>query len=521
MMDAQFLIALAVAVAVIGSAGLEHASGIPAPVFLIPAGVGVSYVPGLPEVVLGPKVVFFVFLPPLLYSAAFVTSPREWRANWRPITTLAVGLVVATMFAVAAVTEVLIGDLDWAAAFVLGAVLAPTDPVAATGVIGRLRAPARLRTILEGESLVNDGVALAIYSIAVAAAVSGSFSVLHGFVRFLEVAAGGIAIGIALGWLVAHLRRRIHDPLLEITISLLTPYLAYLPAEEAHVSGILATVTTGAYLGSQSEGIFRAQTRLQASAFWGVLTFLTESALFVLLGAQLPLVISGLSGHGTTSLVADAVLAFGVVVAVRLAWQFTVPHLVHALDVRFRELRSPMPGRERFLLGWAGMRGAVTLAAALSIPRDLPARQLVLFLAFSVILATILVQGLTLPLLVRALGLAEPEEARRHELDARVRLAEAALNRLDEIAAEETFEAEAVEPLRRLHAGRVERHTAELEEEEDGQPSEPSIERLQVELIRAQRDMLRRLGEQGDVDPATARRLERELDLEESRAAPG
>ncbi len=517
-MDAHFLIALAVAVVVIASVPFEKSSGLPGPVFLVPAGVGLTFVPGLPDIVLRPNVIFYLFLPPLLYSAAFFTSPREWRQNWRPITGLALGLVLATVFAVGGVLGAAVAGLGWAAAFVLGAVLAPTDPVSATGVIGRLGAPERLRTILEGESLVNDGIALVIYSIAVSAAVSGSFSVLHGFVRFVEVAAGGVAVGVAAGWILGQIRRRVHEPRLEITISLLTPYAVYLPAEQAHVSGILATVTTGAFLGWQSKGLFSAQTRMQAFAFWDVLTFLLESALFVLLGAQFPLVVRGLGSQSSASLAWYALLAFAVVVTVRMVWQFTVPHFVHALDARFRELRSPTPARERLLLGWAGLRGAVTLAAALSIPLAMPGRQLVLFLAFSVILATILVQGTTLPLLVRVLGVAEPAAVQRRELEARVKLDEAALDRLEELAAEQDVGAETLEPLRRHYTSRIERQTAHLEER-DGADDGIQPEQLQLDLIGAQRDQLRALRRRGAIDSATARRLQRELDLEESRAA--
>jgi Na+/H+ antiporter len=512
-MSAQFLIALAVAAAVIGSVGLERASGLPGTVFLVPAGVGLSYLPGLPRIGLDPKVVFFVFLPPLLYAAAFFTSPRDWRTNWRSITALAIGLVVATSFAVAGVAGRLIGRLDWAAAFVLGAAaaVAPTDPVAATAVIGRLGGPARLRTVLEGESLVNDGVGLVIFSIAVSAGVSGSFSILHGFVRFVEVAAGGIAVGAVVGWAVVEVRRRIHDPMVEITVSLLTPYLAYLPANQAHVSGVLATVATGAFLGWRSEGLFTAQTRMQAFAFWDVLRFLLESTLFVLLGAQFRSVVGGLSRYAALSLVWYALLTFAVVAVVRLLWQFIVPHFLRPGGVA--------PWRERLVLGWAGLRGAVTLAAALSIPHTLPDRSLVLFLAFSVILATTLVEGLTLPLLVTRLRIAQPAQTRRREIEARVKLAEAALNRLVELAAEDETDVESIEPLRTIHGQRIERLRSELDDRNDDSDDGRSSEELQLEVIDAQREMLRRLSGEGALDRTTAQRLQRELDLEESRTA--
>jgi CPA1 family monovalent cation:H+ antiporter len=516
---ATFLGALAVAAAVVGSAGVSRASGLPAPIFLVTAGLGVSFLPGVSELALGPQLIFYGFLPPLVYSAAFFTSSREWRDNWQPIALLAVGLVLATLFAVAGAAAALFTGVGWGAAFVLGAVVAPTDPVAATGVVSRLRAPPRLRAILEGESLVNDGIALVIYSIAVSAALSGGFSVLHGVVRFAEVAAGGVALGLLLGWVLVHARRRINDPMIEITVSLLTPYVAFVSAEQAHVSGILATVTTGVFLGWRSEGLFQAQTRVQALTFWGVFTFLLESSLFVLLGAQFRVVASGVERVPPISLLRDALVVFAVVAVARLVWMFTVPHFVHALDVRFRELRSPTPWQERLVLGWAGMRGAVTLAVALAIPLRMGGRPLVLFLAFSLIVATIVVEGVTLPRLIRALGLARVDEATRRELEARVKLAEAALDRLEELAAEEDVEVSRVEPLRGVYEDRLHQLATQLQEEEaaDGRPAEPALEELRLDLIRAERAMLRRLQREGAVDRETGRTLERELDLEESR----
>jgi CPA1 family monovalent cation:H+ antiporter len=460
-----------------------------------------------------------VFLPPLLYSAAFFTSPQEWKENWRPISALAIGLVLATLVAVAGVAVAVIAGVGWATAFVLGAVVAPTDPVAASGVIGRLRAPPRLRTILEGESLVNDGVALVIYAVAVEAAVSGSFSLLHGVGLFFGSSVGGVAIGLVVGLAVATARRRIHDPMVEITISLVTPYLAYLPAELAHVSGILATVTTGTYLGARSDGLFRAETRVRANAVWDTFRFLLESTLFVLLGTQFAVVVGGLDSYSSGSLVVYAAAVFGAVVLVRIAWQSTVPHVFHALDLRFRETRSSTPWQQRLILGWSGMRGAVTLAAALSIPRAAGNRQLVLFLAFSVIVLTIVIQGTTLPWLIRRLGVARPEGARRQELEARVKLAEAALDELERLAADDDVDSERVEPLRQIYQERIDRNTIELEQRGgDGDGGGRTSTDLQLDLIGAQRQMLRRLTDEGSLDPQTGRRLEGELDLEESRA---
>lgn len=514
-----FLLAVGIGLCVIASAALERRTQLPIPVFLVPAGVALAYAPGVPDAILRPDVVFYVFLPPLVYASAFFTTPRQWRANWRPIALLAVGLVVATVFVTAAVAVVAVVGLGWAAAFVLGAVVSPTDPVAATGVIGRLGAPARLRTVLEGESLVNDGVALVIFSVAVSAARSGSFSLLHGLLEFVEAFAGGVAIGVVVGWTVTQIRRRVHDTMIEITISLLTPYVAYVPAQQAHVSGVLATVTAGAFLGWNSEGIFRPHVRVQSYAFWQVLTFLLESTLFVLLGLQFPVVVGGLSHAGTT-LAWWGLVVFATVVGVRLLWQFTVPPLLGILDRRLRGAETTAPWRERLVVGWAGIRGALTLAAALSIPADVPGRRLVLYLAFAVVLASILVEGLSLPWLVSSLGLAAGDATRRREDEARVCLAEAALRRLDELA-DDGVEEERIEPFRLLFEERRSQATSRLADEDDDGNDGVEPARVEAEVVSAQREVLHRLVDQRKLDPESARALQRELDMAEVRLPHG
>lgn len=490
-MGNTFLVGVAVAAAVLGAVALSRRSPVPAPVFLVLAGVGLSFVPHLPRVILRPDVVFYVFLPPLLYSAAFFSSPRELRRNWVPISLLAVGLVLATLFAVAGAAGGILG-LDWGAAFALGAIVAPTDPISATAVLARLGAPQRLRTILEGESLVNDGVALVVYRLAVAAAVGAGFSAAHGVARFAEMAAGGVAIGAVLGFLVVQVRQRLHDTELETVISLVMPFVAYVPAERAHVSGVLAVVSMGVFLGWRSEGIFLPETRLQATAFWSILTFLLGSVLFVLLGAQLRVVVAGIHGVGASTLVWYALVVVVAVIAIRLLFQAAAP---------------ASSWRARLVLGWSGMRGAITLAAALALPVRFPARDLVLYLAFAVVLATLVLQGISLPLLVRRLGLGRGEEAGRREREARIALLEAALARADEL------DGGVADPVRDLYAQRLRRLAAG----EEAQEELSGLRAAQRELIAAQRRELRRLRREGGIDVETARRLQRELDVEELR----
>jgi Na+/H+ antiporter len=505
------LIGLAVAVAVIASTGLARVTRVPVPCYLVLAGLVVGLLPGIEEIRLPPDVVFFGFLPPLLYAAAFLTAPREVRENWLSILLLAVGLTAATLFAVGFVAWAAVAALGAGGAFLLGAVVGPTDPVSATTVIGATSAPERLRTILEAESLVNDGVALVAFSIALTAVERGSFSVGDGLLKFLELSAGGIAYGVLVAVIVERIRRRIHDVQIEIPISLLTPYLAYIPAERLHVSGILATVACGVYLGWRAEGIFRPDVRLQSRAFWDMFTFVLSSVLFVLLGTQFRVVLHGLGSYSDWVLARDAVLVFAVVLVVRLVWMFTVPHLV-AVVGRSRDWAEIDPWRDRFVLGWSGMRGALSLAAALSIPATIAHRDEILFLTFTTILGGLVVLGIPLPWLLERLGFgpAGPDDA---ELEARRAVAEAALLRLAELEDEHWVSPEVVAALRQLYESRIGRLGARLDGDAAGVER---YQRLRRELLAAERAELRRRELDGTIGFGTARRIERQLDHEES-----
>lgn len=505
------LVGLVVAAAVILSAALARRTRVPAPCFLVLAGLAVGAVPGIEEIRLPPDVVFFGFLPPLLYAAAFLTAPREVRQNWLSILLLAVGLTAATLFAVAGAAWAAVAALGAGASFVLGAVLGPTDPVSATAVIGSTSAPERLRTVLEAESLVNDGIGLVAFSIALTAVEHGSFSAGDGVLEFVRLSAGGIAFGIVVAIVVERVRRRAHDAEIAIPISLLTPYLAYIPAERMHVSGILATVACGVYLGWRSDGIFRPEVRLQSQVFWDIFTFILSSVLFVLLGTQFRVVLNGLGSYSAGTLARDAILVFGVVVAVRLAWMFTVPHLV-AVVGRSRDWAELDPWRDRLVLGWSGMRGALSLAAALSIPASVAHRDEILFLTFTTILATMVVLGIPLPWLLERLGFG-PAGLSRAELEARRAVAEAALRRLDELDGEEELPPELVQSLRQLYESRIGR--LEARRDGDGVGME-RYRRLRRELLAAERAELRRRERAGAVGFDTARRIERQLDHEES-----
>jgi monovalent cation/hydrogen antiporter len=515
-MHPSILVPLAVAVAALAGASLARVSPVPAPVFYVLAGLAVAYAPGIQHVQLPPHVVFYGFLPPLLYHAAFFTSPRETRAQAVPIVTLAVGLVIATMFAVGWVIAAAIGTVGIGAGFVLGAVLGPTDPVAATAVMQKLDTPERLQAVIEGESLVNDGIGLVAFSIAVAGVTQSGFSAPHALVEFVQVSGGGVAFGLVVGWVVERIRRRVHDTEIEILISLLTPYAAYIPAERMHVSGVLATVACGVYLGWHAGGIFQPQVRLQSSAFWEVLNFLLTAILFVLLGMQFPSVVDALGRYSSWQLLWWAFLTAGVVVAVRMLWMFTVPYLVSAVT-RSRSWRDVAPRRDRIVLGWSGVRGALSLAAALSISGAVPHRELLLFLTFTTILAGLLVQGISLPWVLRALGFHRAEEMRLGEAKARLQLVRAALHRLDELRDEEWAAPELVDVTRQIYEQRADRLGARVEPDREDGGSGGDYTRLRHELIIAQRRMLTELSRAGDLSASEARQIERELDLEEVR----
>jgi len=420
----------------------------------------------------------------------------------------------------------LIDGIPWAVAFALGAIVAPTDPVAATAIARRLGAPRRTIAVIEGESLVNDGTALVAYRVALGAAVGGSFSALDAGVEFVLGAAGGVAIGLAVGWIICEIRKRIEDPPVEVTISLFTAYAAYLPAEQLHCSGVLAAVFAGIYLGWRAPEIASATARIQAFSVWELVVFLLNAVLFMLIGLQLPAVLDGLDAYSTGSLVGYAAAVIAVVVGARMVWLFTVTYIVRAIDRRPQQRERRSSPQQRVVGAWAGMRGAVSLAAALALPLEtdagapLPERDLLIFLTFSVILFTLVVQGLTLPALIRRLNVVEDgSEEAREELKARISAATAALTRLEEIGAEDWVREETLERVRGLYDYRRRRFKAQAGKVEDDGFEERSTayQTLIHELIAAQRAALVQLRNEHVISNDVMHRIERELDLEESR----
>jgi CPA1 family monovalent cation:H+ antiporter len=487
---------------------LADLAAIPYPIVLVIGGLAIGLLPALPDVELGPEVVFLVFLPPLLHAAGWQASPRELKAEIRPLSYLAISLVLATMVAVAVVAHELVPGLTWEAAFVLGAVVAPTDPVSAAATFTRIPVPERVRLLVEGEAMLNDATALVVFRLAVTAALSGTFDPGEAAVDFVLSAAGGIAIGLAAGWLELRVLRLQADTALTIFLTLGGAYGGYIAGEVAGVSGVLAAVTSGLYLGWFSHLAFDADTRLTAIGFWNVLVFGLNAMLFTLLGLQLPGLVDALRSElSLGDLTVAAFVVSATVIGLRVAAQF---------------IPGAFPGgswRERVVVGWSGMRGAISLAAALSVPLAIDARPQILYLTFVVLLVTLVGQGLTLPALLRALHIEGPRPWTPDEAVARLEAAQAALDRIDELESEGVDE-DRLRRLRELYRARFRACMAVIGGADGGRPpADPRREygELRRDLIGVERATLLRLRNAGSLRQETMRQIERDLDLEEAR----
>jgi Na+/H+ antiporter len=524
MTEAELLIA-GLLVAVTGLSALARLLAIPYPIVLVVGGVVLGFVPGLPPVELDPEVVLVVFLPPLLYGASIFANFGDLRANLRALTLSTVALVLATMVTVACVAHVLIPQLSWEAAFVLGAVVSPTDPLAAAVVMRRLDVPRRLVSTIEGEGLFNDATALVAYRVAVGAVVAGSFSLLDAGLEFVLGAAGGVAIGIAVGWAVAEIRRRTVDGQLSVTISLLTGYAAFVPAEALHASGVLAAVTAGIYMGIRGPRILPARVRLQGYFVWNILDFVVNAILFVLIGLQLRTVVDGLSGYAPGTLAGYGLAIAAVVLGTRIAWMFTMPYLIRALDRRPSQRARRMSAQHRMIVAWSGMRGAVSLAVALAIPlttdagAPFPQRDLIIFLTFAVIFFSLVVQGLTLPALIRRLGVTADAADAEEEIRGRIVAAKAAMDELDALADEDWTRDATIERLRGFYAYRKRRFAAQAGRIEDTGYEERTFayQRTLQRVLAAQREALLQMRSNGELSNEMMNVIMRDLDLEESR----
>ena len=499
---------------------------IPYPILFVLGGLALGFFPGLPDIVLEPELVFVAFLPPLLYASAYFTSLRELRTNVKPIAVLSVGLVLVTMVVVAVVAHAVVDGMPWAAAFTLGAIVSPTDPIAASTIARRLGVGRRVVAIVEGESLINDGTALVAYKFAVAAVITGAFSLAEASLEFVWNVVGGIAIGLIVAYGIRQVRKRINHPPTEIAIALLSGYLGFLPASALGVSGVLAAVVVGIYMGWYTPELTDAETRLQGVAVWEIVSFSLNAVLFGLVGLQLPAVLDSLDGYSTLELLGYAAAVSVAVTAVRFAFVFPYAGMVRMMQVR-RGTRYVYKWRNTTLISWMGMRGAVSLAAALALPfttdagEPFPFRSLIVFLTFCVILATLVLQGLTLPRLILALQLPADVEEEREEIEARLAAADAAVSRLDELEGEDWVNEDTVDRLRRFYAFRRRRFELRLDDEDeddDGiEERSQSYQRLQRELLNAERTALRDLQRRRVISDDVMARVQRELDLEDTR----
>ncbi|WP_067469021.1 Na+/H+ antiporter [Actinomadura macra] len=513
--DRLFIVFLVVAVVVLLARALAGRLRVPDAILLVLLGMAAGFVPALPEVVVSPDLVLFGFLPPLVYHAAFFTAPREARADIVPIVTLAFGLTTVTTVAVAGTVHALLPGLGWAAALAFGAAVSPTDPVAATSVMQRLGAPPRMVTILEGESLINDGAALTIFGLA-AEALGTGFTPAEGAGRVVQVVAGGVAYGLVLGIVIRRVRRSIKDPVSQIIVSLVTPYLAFIPAENLGASGVLATVVAGFSIGTHGEGVLQPASRLVGNAFWQILTFLLESALFVLLGLEIREVLREPGGHTWGEVALTTLAVSAVVIGVRLLWQLGSGPLAAAVPGGRRSQEGP-GWRQRTVIGLGGMRGAISLAIALSLPAAVGAERGVLILLTAlVVLITFIGQAPLLPVLLRGLGLIESELRRREAMIARKAGLQAALARLDELAEDDEVDEQTAEAFRQLLEIRLDRLRYFLNREDtDEQSRPPNTRHVRSELVRVQRAKLASLYERGRIGAETLREISRELDFED------
>jgi monovalent cation/hydrogen antiporter len=515
------LVSLLVSVVVLGT--VARLVRIPYPIVLVVGGLALGLVLGPDDTVtLDPDLVLVIFLPPLLYSSAFFANLHDLRRGMRVISVLAVGLVLVTMCTVAVIAHAVVDDMSWPVAFVLGAIVSPTDPLAATEILRRLRVPRQLVSIIEGESLLNDGTALVAYHTALKAVTAG-FVFWSAAGDFFVSAAGGIAIGLVAGKVLVEIRRRINDIPTEITISLLSGYAGYLPAEALNVSGVLAAVTSGVVLGWMAPEISTASMRLQGYAVWEILVFLLNALLFVLIGLQLPTILQGLNNESPATLLGWAAAVSVAVIATRLVFGEVFTRFIRAVDRRAVQQERRTPWRMRLISGWCGMRGAVSLAAALALDGNFPQRDIVLFLTFAVIFATLVLQGLTLPALITLLRVEDDGSDEREELLGRREAVDAALARLEELQAAEWTRDETAERMRMLYEYRQRRfaiRAGEVDDAEGIDAVETRSKRYQKmvrSVLTAQRERLVELRNSGQISNEIMHRLERELDLEDER----
>jgi monovalent cation/hydrogen antiporter len=515
------LLAVLAAVAIIASR-----LRVPTAVLLVITGVVLALIPGLPAIELAPEIVLLLVLPPVIYNAAVAMDWREFRDNLRPISMLAVGSVLFTTVATAAATHLLLG-MPWPVGFVLGAIVSPPDTMAPGSIAHRMRIPRRILVILEGEGLANDATALILYRFAVAAVSVGAFSFNEAVGTFVVIVSGEILWGIGVGWVTLRIRHWVNEPRIEITLAVLTPFLSYWPPDHLGGSGVLATVTTGLYVSWAGPGLISAATRLQGIFFWDLFIYLIEGLVFLVTGLQARMLISRIGDHHLSEFALSAVVVSAVVIVARFIWN-TPAYLPRRFNFWIRHNDPVPPWQWVFTVGFTGIRGIVSLAAALALPLQtaggapFPQRDLILILTFAVILVTLVGQGLLLPSVIQLLGLAdegrhEHERVRAQEYAARKSAIEAALRRFDSLSRQHHLAPEWVEGMRSQHEVRLRyvRHSSDG----DRLHRRTSVvhDEIELALIDAERQEINNLFRQGKLNDEARRHIERDLDLREAQ----
>jgi monovalent cation/hydrogen antiporter len=502
---------------------------LPPAILLVITGVALALIPGLPTVRLAPEFVLLVVLPPLIYSSAVAMDWREFRFNLRPITLLAVGCVAFTTTATAAAAHALLG-FSWAEGFVLGAIVSPPDAVAPLSIARRMQIPRRILVILEGEGLANDATALVLYRFAVGAVSAGIFSLHTALEAFLAITVGEILWGFAVGWIILRLRRWVRDPSIEIVLSVLTPFIAYWPPQHIGGSGVLATVTAGLYISWNGLRLISAATRLPGVFFWQFLVYLIEGMVFLVTGLQARALLAGSSAYSTSELALSAAVVSAVVIVARFIWMYPATYVPRWLSTRLARRDPAPPWQWPFALAFTGVRGVVSLAAALAIPiltdrgQAFPHRDLILVMTFAVILVTLVGQGLLLPAVIRALGLAnagrrEHTAERDAEFAARRAAILAVMQRLEELKTERQLPEDMVESLRERQLTRLKYIDDKSDADETHHQLAVLNDEIELLLLNVERDVINDLHRKGELQAEPRRRIERGLDLHDAHLA--